>query len=112
MIAFVKFAAKFHHSVVKRIGQNSFDFIQMKFMAGLVENFVLVEKFADISISIAAGSKKLKSFLHILGSFFINLYFLINIYITKLSLIWPLTAAKFLTIASLYIFGKIIHIIL
>ena len=81
-------------------------------MTGLVENFVLVEKFADISVPIAAGGKKLKSFLHILGSFLINLYFLVNILVTKLRLIRPLTAAKFLAITALYIFGKIIYVIL
>ncbi|HJZ05465.1 MAG TPA: hypothetical protein VJ327_06425 [Patescibacteria group bacterium] len=79
MLTFVKFAAKFHHTVVKRIGQNSFDFIQMRFVTGLVENFVLIEKFADISITIAAGSKKLKSFLHILDSLLINFYSLVDV---------------------------------
>ncbi|OGY09053.1 MAG: hypothetical protein A2782_01020 [Candidatus Blackburnbacteria bacterium RIFCSPHIGHO2_01_FULL_43_15b] len=79
MFSFVEFAAKSHHSVVKRIGQNSFDFIKVEFMTGLVVNFILVEKFADISITIAAGSKKLESFLHILGPFLINFYFLVNV---------------------------------
>ncbi|OGG21227.1 hypothetical protein A3D03_04900 [Candidatus Gottesmanbacteria bacterium RIFCSPHIGHO2_02_FULL_40_13] len=79
MTSFVQFAAKFHYSVIKGVGENSFDFIQMKFVTRLIENFVLVEKFADISISVAAGSKKLESFLHILGSFFINLNFLVDV---------------------------------
>src|SRR3990167_6309430 len=100
MFPFVQFAAKFHHSIVKRISQNPFDFIQMEFVTGLVENFVLVEKFADISIPIAAGSKKLKSFLHILGSFIINFNFLVDVQVTKLRLIWPLATAEFLSIRS------------
>ncbi|OGY21424.1 MAG: hypothetical protein A3A65_00165 [Candidatus Chisholmbacteria bacterium RIFCSPLOWO2_01_FULL_49_14] len=79
MFSFVEFAAKFHHSIVKRISQNSFDFIKVEFVTGLVETFILVEKFAYIRISIAAGCKKLKSFLHILGSFFINFNFLVDV---------------------------------
>ncbi|HCX25914.1 TPA: hypothetical protein DHT69_03570 [Candidatus Collierbacteria bacterium] len=79
MFSFIKFAAKSHHSIVERIGQNSFDFIKVEFMTGLVENFVLVEKFSDVRISVAAGSKKLKSFLHILGSFLINFDLFVDI---------------------------------
>src|SRR3990167_10471156 len=109
MLTFVKFAAKFHHTVVKRIGQNSFDFIQMRFVTGLIENFVLVKKFADISIPIAAGSKKLKSFLHILGSLFINFNLFVDVQVTKLRLIWPLATAEFLSITPFYILGKIIY---
>ncbi|OGH23116.1 MAG: hypothetical protein A3F31_03610 [Candidatus Levybacteria bacterium RIFCSPHIGHO2_12_FULL_38_12] len=112
MISFIKFTVKFHQSIVERVSQNSFDFIKVEFVTRSVENFVLDKKFADISISITTGGKKLKSFLHILGSFFINLYFLINVYITKSCLIGPFSAAKFLAITPLYIFGKIINIIL
>ena len=49
----------------------------MKFVTGLVENFVLVEKFADVCVSVAAGSKKLESFLHIFSALFINFNFLL-----------------------------------
>ena len=48
-------------------------------MAGFIENFVLVEKFADVHIPVAAGSKKMKSFLHKRNSLFINFYFLVNV---------------------------------
>lgn len=79
MFAFVEFSVKFHNSVIKWVGQNPFDFIKIKFMAGFIENFVLVEKFADVHIPVAAGSKKMKSFLHKRNSLFINFYFLVNV---------------------------------
>src|SRR3989344_7128630 len=84
----------------------------MKFMTGFIENFILIEKFADICVTIAAGSKKLKSFLHIPGSILVNFYFFVNIQVNKLRLIRPFAAAEFLSVSSFYIFGKIIHIIL